>query len=69
MNTEEKKVDTEELLKKIEKDTMAKLLCTDKPPVKLNEKELLNIMIAGADEFKEKTGRNMTYSEMRNAFG
>ena len=30
---------------------------------------LLNIMQTGADEFKEKTGRNMTYSEMRQMFG
>ena len=30
---------------------------------------LLNIMQTGADEFKEKTGRNMTYSEMREMFG
>jgi hypothetical protein len=30
---------------------------------------LLNIMQTGADEFKEKTGRNMTYSEMRYMFG
>lgn len=30
---------------------------------------LINIMQTGADEFKEKTGRNMTYSEMRYMFG
>jgi hypothetical protein len=30
---------------------------------------LINIMSAGADEFKEKTGRNMTYSEMRQLYG
>jgi hypothetical protein len=30
---------------------------------------LINIMQSGADEFKEKTGRNMTYSEMRHMFG
>jgi hypothetical protein len=30
---------------------------------------LINIMKTGADEFKEKTGRNMTYSEMREMFG
>jgi hypothetical protein len=29
----------------------------------------MNIMKTGADEFKEKTGRNMTYSEMRYMFG
>jgi hypothetical protein len=30
---------------------------------------LINIMQTGADEFKEKTGRNMTYSEMRYMYG
>ena len=30
---------------------------------------LINIMKTGADEFKEKTGRSMTYSEMREMFG
>ena len=30
---------------------------------------LLSIMQTGADEFTEKTGRNMTYSEMRQMFG
>jgi hypothetical protein len=30
---------------------------------------LVNIMQSGADEFKKKTGRNMTYSEMRAAWG
>jgi hypothetical protein len=30
---------------------------------------LINIMKTGEDEFKEKTGRNMTYSEMREMFG
>jgi hypothetical protein len=29
----------------------------------------MDIMQAGAQEFKEKTGRNMTYSEMREMFG
>ena len=30
---------------------------------------LLNIMQTGTNEFKEKTGRNITYSEMREMFG
>jgi hypothetical protein len=30
---------------------------------------LLNIMQAGANEFKEKVGREMTYSEMRGMYG
>ena len=31
--------------------------------------KLIGIMSAGADEFKAKTGRNMTYSEMRSLYG
>jgi len=30
---------------------------------------LVNIMSEGAAEFKEKTGRSMTYSEMRQMYG
>jgi len=30
---------------------------------------LINIMSQGAEEFKAKTGRNMTYSEMREMYG
>ena len=30
---------------------------------------LMAIMQQGANEFKEKTGRNMTYSEMRSMYG
>ena len=30
---------------------------------------LKSIMQEGADEFKEKMGRNMTYSEMREMYG
>lgn len=30
---------------------------------------LLDIMKKGSDTFTEKTGRNMTYSEMRQAWG
>ena len=31
--------------------------------------ELIGRLQAGADMFKEQTGRNMTYSEMRQMFG
>jgi hypothetical protein len=36
-------------------------------PVTVNT--FMNIVKNGADEFKAKTGRTMTYSEMREAFG
>lgn len=31
--------------------------------------ELMNIIQSGADKFKEKTGRPMSYAEMRSAYG
>jgi hypothetical protein len=41
------------------------------PKEKINDSEnlLQNMMKAGANEFKEKTGRQMTYSEMREMYG
>jgi hypothetical protein len=39
-----------------------------KTPEEVLEK-LTNIIQSGSDEFKEKTGRSMTYSEMREMFG
>uniref|UniRef100_A0A6C0I4W9 Uncharacterized protein n=1 Tax=viral metagenome TaxID=1070528 RepID=A0A6C0I4W9_9ZZZZ len=39
------------------------------PTEKGNPEKLINIMSEGAKEFKEKTGRNMTYSEMREMYG
>ena len=35
----------------------------------LTQDNLSKIMEAGFDEFKEKTGRQMTYSEMRELYG
>jgi hypothetical protein len=34
-----------------------------------NPDELISRMQQGADMFKEKTGRNMTYSELRQMYG
>jgi len=31
--------------------------------------KLMGFMTSGADEFKQRTGRNMTYAEMRAAWG
>jgi hypothetical protein len=46
-------------------------LDTEKKRIELDASiELLqNIMQNGANEFKQKTGRNMTYSEMREMYG
>ena len=49
--------------KKVEKERF------DKNSTKPAGDTLIGIMNEGADEFKEKTGRNMTYSEMRQMFG
>jgi len=35
----------------------------------VNENTLMQIINDGNDEFKNATGRNMTYSEMRSMFG
>lgn len=35
----------------------------------ITEQSLTNIMQKGIDEFKEKTGRAMTYGEMRELYG
>ena len=39
------------------------------PTIKGMGVEVQNIMSEGFNEFKRQTGRNMTYSEMRYAFG
>jgi exonuclease VII small subunit len=69
----------EEIMKNIENKTVKKVLegyqtgkisiTTDKPKIQQSQDVLVNIMQQGADEFKEKTGRAMTYSEMRAMYG
>lgn len=39
------------------------------PTMEATGKEAKKIMSEGCDEFKRQTGRNMTYSEMRYAYG
>ena len=60
-----------ELINKLEQDGYDKLnnLKQTLPPNQDVGKALLNIIQSGADEFKEKTGRQMTYAEMRAAYG
>jgi hypothetical protein len=63
-----------ELIKKLEQDCNNKLnKLGETVPSNASIKDigdgLMNIMKSGADEFKEKTGRNMTYGEMRAAWG
>jgi hypothetical protein len=63
-----------ELIKKLEQDAYDKLKGLDKalpsdPTNKYIGDALINIMQSGSDEFEEKTGRKMTYAEMRAAWG
>jgi hypothetical protein len=69
MNELQKRKDAEaELLKNIEKEgdeILAKLKTTRN----LNGDSLMGIMKTGETEFVKKTGRRMTYAEMRSAYG
>lgn len=65
-----------EIKTKIEADAEKKVLQLNTKFDSLNDygKEdignlLLNIIQTGVNDFKEKTGRSMTYSEMREMFG
>lgn len=61
-----------ELLKRLEKEGMKKVSELNNKEIEDANKmigELNKIMQDGANEFKEKTGRNMTYAEMRAAYG
>ena len=69
-------INIEEIKIKIETDSEKKVIELNKNINSLQDygkpeigNLLINIMKTGADEFKEKTGRNMTYSEMRHMFG
>jgi len=41
----------------------------NQPTIKATGEEVQKIMSKGFDDFKRQTGRNMTYSEMRHAYG
>ena len=57
--------------KKIENDAHDKLMkmYNENPSLEKGGRMLVEIMSSGAIEFKEKTGREMTYSEMRDMYG
>ena len=58
--------DNIQVIKKvIEKETEEKLKTIQKGDVN----QLINLMKEGEKKFIEKTGRNMTYSEMREMYG
>ena len=67
--TPEKKEDAlNELMKKLEKEGMDKVQNLHNTNT-CNMDTLTQIMKEGEEEFKQKTGRNMTYSEMRRMYG
>ena len=67
--TPEKKEDElKELMKKLEKEGMEKVQNLHNTNT-CNMDTLTQIMKEGEEEFKQKTGRNMTYSEMRRMYG
>lgn len=69
-NTDNDTVKT--LLKELEKEGIqktAEIIKGSKESKENTTAALLDIMKKGSDTFTEKTGRNMTYSEMRQAWG
>lgn len=67
--TPEKKEDAlQELMSKLEKEGMEKVQNLHNTNT-CNMDTLTQIMKEGEEEFKQKTGRNMTYSEMRRMYG
>ena len=58
----------QEIMKKIETDINPKTM-SEGVALLNNPDALIGRLQAGADAFKEQTGRNMTYSEMRQMFG
>lgn len=62
----------EEIMENIEKTTEAQVTQLNRVPfANINQytDSLMNIMSDKAKEFNDKTGRQMTYSEMRQMFG
>ena len=57
-----------EVMKKLEKEGMQKVQKLHNTNT-CNMDTLTQIMKEGEEEFKQKMGRNMTYSEMRRMYG
>ena len=64
-----KQSDLNSTMKKIEMETEDKLKQAPLDHWLSNPESLIGVMQSGADEFKAKTGRNMTYAEMRSMYG
>jgi len=64
--------ETKELMKRLEKEGEAKSQSILAAGPKSNEallKSVTDMLDAGAKEFEQKTGRSMTYAEMRSMYG
>jgi len=61
--------ETKTILQKIEKEGEQKIAQLAQKNDLPDTDTLIHIMKQGAEEFRQQTGRNMTYSEMRNAYG
>lgn len=57
------------LMEKLESEGMDKVVELWKNGKQFDIDSLMNIMKEGAEEFKKKEGRNMSYAEMRSLYG
>ena len=73
MNQDSNKIIVKEIMDKIEAEGEKKTINLTTQTTDFKSKQfgdsLISIIQDGENEFKVKTGRNMTYSEMREMFG
>ena len=60
--------DTQKIMKTIEQNAEKEVI-QSRANGTLDSEKLVSIMSKGAEDFKNNTGRNMTYAEMRAMFG
>jgi hypothetical protein len=63
------RLDNTQIMREIEVKTEKKVMLILEKGNANDNNILQSVLSDGAKEFKEKTGRNMTYSEMREMFG
>jgi hypothetical protein len=68
MNESGFQIELNALKKKLETEGERKVKILAKTNMDV-QKSVIEIIQEGATEFKQKTGRNMTYSEMREMYG
>jgi hypothetical protein len=69
--TENMRENPSDVIRDLEKrqETVVKEVLISPKPLADSTDKLLGFMTNGAEEFKARTGRNMTYAEMRAAWG